>query len=105
MQSFSGDPNKGSWSSFIIKFERTAIRHKWSEEKKLDRLFRYLTDKALEYAVKCNKNQTYTELKEELKLRFDLSDEPVTACHKLYTAKQIVREPAILLIKWLRPKG
>ena len=34
MQFFSGDPTKGSWSTFIIKFERTAERNKWSSNKK-----------------------------------------------------------------------
>ena len=63
MQFFSGDPTKGSWSSFIIKFERTADRHKWSDGKKLDRLFGCLNDKALEYAVKCKNNQDYDNLK------------------------------------------
>ena len=88
MQFFSGDPSKGSWSSFIIKFERTADRHKWGEDKKLDRLFGCLNDKALEYAVKCKNNRDYDSLKKELKLRFDLSDEPVAARHKLGVAKQ-----------------
>ena len=88
LQEFSGDPNKTSWSGFIIKFERTALRHKWSEEKKLDRLLGCLTDKALEYAVKSKNNYSYTELKAELKLRFDLTDEPVTARNKLHDVKQ-----------------
>ena len=88
MQFFSGDPSKGSWSSFIIKFERTADRHKWGEDKKLDRLFGCLNDKALEYTVKCKNNRDYDSLKKELELRFDLSDEPVAARHKLGVAKQ-----------------
>ena len=36
LQNFSGDPSKGSWSSFFIKFERIADCHKWSDEKKLE---------------------------------------------------------------------
>ena len=87
LEEFSGDPNK-TWSGFIIKIERTALRHKWSEEKKLDRLLGCLTDEALEYAVKSKNNYSYTELKAELKLRFDLTDEPVTARNKLHDVKQ-----------------
>ena len=86
--SFSGDPTRGSWSSFSIKIERIAERHKWSENKKLDRLFSCLTEKALEYAVKCKNNKSYENLNGELKLRFDSSDEPVAARQKLHLAKQ-----------------
>ena len=57
LQNFSGDPTKGSWSSFFIKFERIADCHKWSDEKKLERLFGCLTDKALAYAFKCKNNK------------------------------------------------
>ena len=60
LQIFSGDPTKGRWSSFIMQFERIAIRHGWSEAKKLDRLLSCLTEKAL-----------------------NLSDEPVAARQKL----------------------
>ena len=88
LQSFTGDPTRGSWSSFSIKFERIAERHKWSENKKLDRLFSYLMEKALEYAVKCKNNKSYENLNGELKLRFDSSDEPVAARQKLHLAKQ-----------------
>ena len=33
-------------------------------------------------------NNSFSELKNQLKLRFDLSDEPVAACQKLNTLKQ-----------------
>ena len=52
------------------------IRHGWSEAKKLDRLLSCLTDKALEFAFKCKMNNFFSKLKNQLKLRFDLSDEP-----------------------------
>ena len=79
---------KGSWSGFILKFERIAERHRWSKDKMLDRLFSSLTEKALEYAIKCKNNKTYDGLKQELKLRFDMTDEPMIARQKLVTAKQ-----------------
>ena len=60
MQFFSGDPSKGSWSSFIIKFEITADRHKRGEDKKLDRLFGCLNDKALVYASNAKTTETMT---------------------------------------------
>ena len=88
LQIFSGDPTKGRWSSFIMQFERIAIRHGWSEAKKLDRLLSCLTEKALEFAFKCKMNNSFQELKNQLKLRFDLSDEPVAARQKLNTLKQ-----------------
>ena len=88
LQMFSGDPTKGRWSSFIMQFERIAIRHGWSEAKKLDRLLSCLTEKALEFAFKCKMNNSFQELKNQLKLRFDLSDEPVAARQKLNTLKQ-----------------
>ena len=56
LQIFSGDPTKGRWSSFIMQFERIAIRHGWSEVKKLDRLLSCLTEKALEFTFKCKMN-------------------------------------------------
>ena len=87
-QIFSGDPTKGRWSSFIMQFERIAIRHGWSEAKKLDRLLSCLTDKAFEFAFKCKMNNSFSELKNHLKLRFDLSDEPVATRQKLNTLKQ-----------------
>ena len=92
MQSFAGDPSKGSWSGFILKFERIAERHRWNKDKMLDRLFSSLTDKALEYAIKCKNNTTYDGLKRELKLRFDMTDEPMIARQKLVTAKQTDEE-------------
>ena len=88
LQIFSGDTTKGRWSSFIMPFERIAIRHGWSEAKKLDRLLSCLTEKALEFAFKCKMNNSFLELKNQLKLRFDLSDEPVAARQKLNTLKQ-----------------
>ena len=88
LQTFTGDPSKGSWSGFILKFERIAERHRWSKDKMLDRLFSSLTEKALEYAIKCKNNKTYDGLRQELKLRFDMTDEPMIARQKLVTAKQ-----------------
>ena len=88
LQIFSGDPTKGRWSNFIMQFERIAIWHGWSEAKKLDRLLSCLTEKALEFAFKCKMNNSFLELKYQLKLRFDLSDEPVAARQKLNTLKQ-----------------
>ena len=54
----------------------------------MNRLFGCLNDKALVYTVKCKNNQDYENLKKELKLRFDISDEPVCARNKLGVAKQ-----------------
>ena len=71
-----------------MQFERIAIRHGWSEAKKLDRLLSCLTEKALEFAFKCKMNNSFLELKNQPKLRFDLSDEPVAARQKLNTLKQ-----------------
>ena len=92
LQIFSGDPTKGRWLSFIMQFERIAIRHGWSEAKKLDRLLSCLTEKALEFEFRCKMNNSFQELKNQLKLRFDLSDEPVAACQKLNTLKQEPKE-------------
>ena len=75
----------------LVKFQhkiRENCRKTWSENKNLDRLFRCLTEKALEYAVKCKNNTSYENLNGELKLRFDSSDEPVPAPQKLHLAKQ-----------------
>ena len=88
LQIFFRDPTKGRWSSFIMQFERIAIRHSWSEAKKLDRLLSCLTEKALEFAFKCKMNDSFLELKNQLKFRFDLSDEPVAPRQKLNTLKQ-----------------
>ena len=73
-----------------MQFESIAIRHRWSEAKKLDRLLSCLTDKALEFAFKCKMNTctSFSELKSQLKLRFDLSDEPEAARQKLNNLKQ-----------------
>ena len=59
LQIFSGDPTKGWWSSFIMQFERIAIRHSWSEAKKLYRILSCLTEKALEFAFKCKMNNSF----------------------------------------------
>ncbi|MCG8044734.1 MAG: hypothetical protein N0E48_03455 [Candidatus Thiodiazotropha endolucinida] len=88
MERFSGDPSKLSWNAFIAKFSRTAIRRDWSEDKKLDRLFDCLTDKALEYANRSVNRDDYNELKKELALRFDMRDAPVAARQQLHVIKQ-----------------
>lgn len=88
LQLFSGDPTSLSWTSFIMKFDRIAQRRGWSDEKKLDRLYYCLTDKALEYASKSENKDNFNSLKQELALRFDLKDEPIAARHRLHLAKQ-----------------
>lgn len=71
-----------------MKFDRIAQRRGWSDEKKLDRLYYSLTDKALEYASKSENKDNFNNLKQELALRFDLKDEPIAARHRLHIAKQ-----------------
>ena len=88
LQLFSGDPASLSWSSFIMKFDRIAKRKGWSDDKKLDRLYDCLTDKALEYASRSDNKDNYDRLTQELALRFDLKDEPIAARQRLYLAKQ-----------------
>ena len=91
LQFFSGDPTKLSWRGFITKFDRVALRRGWSDNKKLDRLFDCLTDKALEYANRAE-GRDYSSLKNELALRFDLRDEPVAARQRLHVIKQSEEE-------------
>ena len=88
LQLFSGDPASLSWSSFFMKFDRIARRKGWSDDKKLDRLYDCLTDKALEYAARSDNKDNYDRLTQELALRFDLKDEPIAARQRLYLAKQ-----------------
>ena len=88
LQLFSGDPSGISWLSFIMKFDRISQRRGWSEDKKLDRLYDCLTDKALEYAARSDNRDNFAALKGELALRFDLKEEPVAARQQLHLAKQ-----------------
>ena len=76
---FSGEANGQSWQSFIAKFDRIAKRKKWSEEKKLYRLFDCLSEKALEYAERAEEKKSYEQLKSKLGLRFNIKDAPVAA--------------------------
>ena len=88
LQLFSGDPSGISWLSFIMKFDRISQRRGWSEDKKLDRLYDCLTDKALKYAARSDNRDNFAALKSELALRFDLKEEPVAARQQLHLAKQ-----------------
>ena len=88
LQLFSGDPVGLSWTSFIMKFDRIAQRREWSESKKLDRLIDCLTDKALEYASRSENKENFTDLKNELKLRFDYKEEPIAVRQRLHLARQ-----------------
>ena len=89
LQLYSGDPSSGlSWSSFIMKFDRIARRKGWSDDKKLDRLYDCLTDKALEYASRSDNRDNYDGLRQELALRFDLKEEPIAARQRLHSSKQ-----------------
>ena len=58
----------------------------------MNRLFNYLSDKALEYATKSEVQDNYKSLKKELTLRFDLRDEPVAARQILQLVKQMEEE-------------
>ena len=71
-----------------MKFDRISQRRGWSEDKKLDRLYDCLTDKALEYAARSDNRDNFAALKGELALRFDLKEEPVAARQQLHLAKQ-----------------
>ena len=71
-----------------MKFDRIAKRKGWSDDKKLDRLYDCLTDKALDYAARSDNKDNYDRLTQELALRFDLKDEPIAARKHLYLAKQ-----------------
>ena len=57
------------------KFERTAARRQWSNDKKLSRLLDRLGDVALEYAHRVNDNT----LKKYPKKRFSTKEAPVVA--------------------------
>ena len=71
-----------------MKFDRISQRRGWSEDKKLDRLYDCLTDKALEYAARSDNRDNFAALKGELALHFDLKEEPVAARQQLHLAKQ-----------------
>ena len=88
LQLFSGNPTGISWSYFIMTSDRLALRRGWSDEKKIDRLYDCLTDKALEYASRSDNKDNFSELKKELAFRFDLREEPVAARQHLYLARQ-----------------
>lgn len=85
---FSGEPKTTSWQSFIAKFDRIAKRKKWSDGKKLYRLFDCLTEKALEYAERAEEKDDYNKLKKELGLRFNIKDAPVADRSNLACVKQ-----------------
>ena len=89
---FSGSPSGSSWQSFIAKFDRIATRKKWSDDKKLYRLFDCLSKKALEYAERDEEKDNYDKLKKELGLRFNIKDAPVAARQKLHVIKQTEEE-------------
>ena len=72
MSVFTEDLSKQSWLSFISKYERIATRRKWTAQKKLDHLYNYLSETALEYANRCEGQNDYTQLRAELAPRFDL---------------------------------
>ena len=66
---FSGSPSGSSWQSFIAKFDRIATRKKWSDDKKLYRLFDCLFEKALEYAERAGEKDNYDKLKKRARLK------------------------------------
>ena len=88
LQLFSGDSAGQSWSSFIMKFDRIATRKGWTDQKKLDRLYDCLTEKALEYTARSDNKDNYNGLKQELALRFDLKEEPIAARQRLTAIRQ-----------------
>ena len=71
-----------------MNFDRIAQRRGWLEEKKLDRLYDCLSDKALEYATRSENKKSFKELKQELALRFDYKEELIAVRQRLYLAKQ-----------------
>lgn len=92
LQVFSGDPKGPSWSGFISRFDRVVKRRNWSKKKRLERLFDCLSEKALEYANRADGRKSYSKLKKELTLRFDIKDAPVAARQKLHLIKQTDEE-------------
>ena len=73
MPVFTGDLNKQSWLSFISKFERIAMRRKWTAQMRLDQLiYNCLSETALEYANMCEGQNDFAQLRAELAPIFDL---------------------------------
>ena len=85
MEIFYGDPAGNSpWSAFIAKFETQASRSKWSDKRKLERLYDCLSGTALEFANKCVGKDQFEALKKELGQQFDLKDTPIAARQNLH---------------------
>ena len=75
-----------SWQSFIAKFDRIATRKRWSDDKKLYRPFDCLSEKALEYAERAEKDN-YDKLKKELGLDLTLK-----MCHWPHVKLQVIKQ-------------
>jgi hypothetical protein len=78
----------GSWEAFKFQFERTATKRRWSQRRKIDKLFDCLADVALEYTHKLAIHADYDRLMKELERRFARKDTPAVSRKQLFTLRQ-----------------
>ncbi len=88
MQTFHGEPEK--WADFFYIFKEHAVKHRWSQKKRRNRLMECMRDKAVSYitTLPSEINGDYKRPRKALKRRFGKIDQPKTLRRQLLNIKQ-----------------
>ena len=83
------------WRAYISQFRRIAIRHRWNDEEKLDRLVECLRDKALVFfsRLEAADQNSFDRLCNQLAMRFQKEETPAVLLKRLQEVKQEIEEP------------